>query len=174
MKSNDNGQLTLFGNWGIPAQSELAQTVRLKVSKTGAKSVSLIPGSSKDPEVSTMKSVSGYKGVQLKGFVRTQQDALKSEMGRLHSNVHGSANWTGKRATLSSDGNTISFSYKRVEPLVVKKFTRDDALALLSDEERAAIEKLAKKQPMRVEAPAKQPEPETKPEPETAPTPQMV
>jgi hypothetical protein len=139
-------------------QGEVIGTcIKRTASKKGAVTLGLLPINAKDGP--SLASVSGLKGEQLKAFARMRGDELKTEQCVAVSRLAGDLNWTGSKVRQSSNGNEVTFVFKKVEPVSVtvgkvKELTDAEILERASKILAAKAEAAAKEEKAAKEAQA--------------------
>ena len=139
MQNENQTSLALAGDFKL--EGEVVGVLRVRRSKSGARSFSLLPTSSKSGP--SMRSVSGFKGATLRAFHRRQADALKTQLCAMVGGVGASNEWTGRNARVNAKGDMLTVSFKRVEAMRVSvaEVTEEAALKALglTKEQYAAI-----------------------------------
>lgn len=104
----------------------IGESIQQRVSKTGAVRVD-----SKGKK--ELAALTGLKGGDLLVHMRKVTDGLKAEMAAGFSRMASNPEWTGRSITLSKNGDTLTFSLKKVgRPVAVEKvITIADAAQLM-------------------------------------------
>jgi len=130
METQNEQSLALAGDFKL--EGEVVGVLRVRRSKTGGRTISLLPTSSKHGP--SMREVSGFKGAALQAYQRRQADALKTQLCAIVGGVAASNGWTGRNARINAKGDMLTVSFKRVQAMTVtvaKDITEEQALARL-------------------------------------------
>ncbi len=117
---------------GFKLEGEIIGALRTRRSKSGSRSIGLLPMSSKNGV--SLRSVSGFKGAALQAYSRRQSDDLKTQLCAVVGGIGASTSWTGRNVRVNAKGDLLTVSFKRVMPMSVASpadISEEQALAKL-------------------------------------------